>query len=151
MKCFFWGAGISIISIVLTILIDSHFWNFWLWPEYQVLHFNTVQNKSSEWGVSPWWWYFAIAIPKSVTISYPLALFAIIYKPKVSFIDWGIIELLSPALIFVGLYSILPHKELRFIFPALTVFNIVGAMGLAKILKKNSNMKILNMILLIGL
>lgn len=86
--------------------------------------FNTVMNKSSEWGVSPWYWYFANAIPKSVTIAYPLAFFAIVYKPKISFIDWGVVELISPAILFVGLYSLLPHKELRFIFPALTVFNL---------------------------
>jgi len=41
-------------------------------------------------------------------------------------------EIISPALIFVGLYSFLPHKELRFIFPALTLLNLGGAIGLAK-------------------
>jgi alpha-1,6-mannosyltransferase len=111
---------------------------------------NTVENKSHEWGVSPWYWYFAMAIPKSVTIAYPLAIFAIFYKPKASFIDWGIVEILSPAVIFVGLYSFLPHKELRFIFPALTVFNLAGAMGMAKIFKKMSTSKTFNFILFTG-
>ena len=118
-KWFIWGSITSLICVALTILIDSHFWGFWLWPELQVLKFNTIMNKSSEWGVSPWYWYFVIAIPKSVTIAYPLALFAIIYKPKISFIDWGVVELLLPALSFVGLYSLLPHKELRFIFSSI--------------------------------
>jgi len=150
MKCLFWGAGVSAVAVVLTIIVDSYFWDFWVWPEYQVLHLNTVQNKSSEWGVSPWYWYFVIAIPKSVTIAFPLAFFAIFYKAKVSFIDWGVVELLAPAIIFVGLYSILPHKELRFIFPALTIFNLVGAIGMGKILRKNNNWKIVNNILLLG-
>ena len=115
--------------------MDSYFWGFWLWPELQVFWLNTVENKSSEWGVSPWHWYFLKAIPKSVTIAYPLAFFAIIYKPSTRYIDWKVIELLIPAVMFVGLYSLLPHKELRFIFPALTVFNLVGAIGLSRISK----------------
>ena len=40
-----------------------------LWPEGVVLFFNTVANRSSEWGVLSWHWYFSNALPK-VTISY---------------------------------------------------------------------------------
>lgn len=40
--------------------------------------------------------------------------------------------MISPAILFVGLYSFLPHKELRFIFPSLTLFNMAGAFGFAK-------------------
>ena len=50
-------------------VVDSFFWQRWLWPEGEVLFFNTVENKSAEWGVSPWWWYFAVAIPKTLTFS----------------------------------------------------------------------------------
>jgi hypothetical protein len=40
-----------------------------LWPEGIVLFFNTVENRSSEWGTYPWHWYFTNAIPK---VRYPL-------------------------------------------------------------------------------
>lgn len=36
----------------VTFALDSVMWQQWIWPEFQVLWFNSVLNRSSEWGVS---------------------------------------------------------------------------------------------------
>lgn len=82
------GIKASLFSLLISIPIDTYFWGiqydiryrvdpnkfFAMWPELHSFYFNGVQNKSSEWGVSPWHWYFLNAVPKSVTCAIPFLL-----------------------------------------------------------------------------
>ncbi|XP_064400610.1 dol-P-Man:Man(7)GlcNAc(2)-PP-Dol alpha-1,6-mannosyltransferase-like [Halichondria panicea] len=113
--------------LALTVLVDSVLWRRWVWPEGEVLWFNTVKNKSHLWGTLPFLWYFYSALPRCL-------LFTSLFIP------WAIIRdkrraltLAAPALTFVLVYSLLPHKELRFIVYAIPLLNLVIAMGMANI------------------
>ena len=123
--------------LAATVPIDSLLWRRPLWPEGEVLWYNTVENKSANWGTMPPLWYFTSALPRSMLGALPvlggtlvLALLGI----------GGARDALRPlaphiaaALAFVALYSFLPHKELRFIFPALPVLNAAAAAVLARL------------------
>ena len=39
------GALAAAVSLAATALVDSAFWGRWLWPEGEVLWFNTAENR----------------------------------------------------------------------------------------------------------
>ncbi|KAF8543400.1 Alg9-like mannosyltransferase family-domain-containing protein [Trichophaea hybrida] len=129
----------GILGLSLTLTIDSYFWlsasptpHFTtpilshlslLWPELTSFHFNALQGQASSWGTQPWHYYLTSSLPKLLLnpislITLPLAIFT---SPTS--------HLLLPNLAFIFTYSLLPHKEWRFIIytlPPLTLLSSVG-------------------------
>ena len=125
------GTAVGLATIGLSVWIDSLFWQRTLWPEGEVLYFNTVLNKSSEWGTSPWTWYFARALPKALMGALPglaLAPFVLPWRT--------LLALAGPPGMYVFLYSFLPHKELRFVFYALPPLFALASLAYAAALAK---------------
>ena len=145
------GILTGIVSLILTVPIDSLLWQRIVWPEGEVLYFNTVLGKSKEYGLSPWHWYFTTALPKAMLFTLllvPLSIFRITEvlvameqrwrDPKIKednhnndnnravngsnwlpvstsmLVDTQWSRFILPIFGFVGLYSFLGHKEMRF-------------------------------------
>lgn len=138
-----WALACFGACVALTVAIDSFFWNRWVWPEFDVFYFNAVLNKSSEWGTSPFHWYLTSALPRGLLASatlVPVGLVrpAALAEGSATFswrnaVDRDACRLIFPAVVFVALYSYLPHKELRFILPVFPVFNAIAALGATKL------------------
>ncbi|KAI0873027.1 Alg9-like mannosyltransferase family-domain-containing protein [Hypoxylon argillaceum] len=117
------------LSLLISVPVDSYFWQKPLWPELWGFYYNAVLGSSSAWGVSPWHYYFTSALPKILTnpltstILIPFAL----WNPGTASQARALVV---PSLLFVAVYSLQPHKEARFIFyvaPPLTAAAALGA------------------------
>eukprot|EP00887_Chlorella_sp_A99_P007688 scaffold20.g7688.t1 len=120
------GVAAVAASLAASVVVDSLLWRRWLWPEGEVLYFNTVLNRSHEWGVYPWPWYFTSALPRALHAAYPLALLGAALERRAR-------QLLAVALAYVLLYSNLGHKEVRFLFPVLPLWNLCAACALHRL------------------
>lgn len=124
--CVTLGVTAAFASLLATVAVDSFFWRRWLWPEAEVLYFNTVLNKSHEYGTSPLHWYFTSALPRALLPAYPLALASCYFVPRAR-------QLVAVPALFVAVYSLLPHKELRFVLYVVPPLNVAAAAALAKL------------------
>ncbi|KAI1813299.1 glycosyltransferase family 22 protein [Poronia punctata] len=116
------------VSLGISVPIDSYFWQKPLWPELWGFYYNAVLGSSSNWGVSPWHYYFTSALPKILTN--PMSAVMIPFALSRSGTAEQARALVVPSLLFVAIYSIQPHKEARFIFyvaPPLTAAAALGA------------------------
>ncbi|MQL75249.1 hypothetical protein Taro_007617, partial [Colocasia esculenta] len=116
----------AVLCIGLTSIIDSIMWQRLVWPELEVFWFNTVLNRSSEWGTHSYHWYFTSALPRSLLVAYPLCLLGVL-------LDRRIWPYFFPVLSFVLFYSKLAHKELRFIISAIPMFNLCASIAASRI------------------
>ncbi|KAL6652295.1 hypothetical protein ACP70R_011220 [Stipagrostis hirtigluma subsp. patula] len=66
--------GLALLLAGLTVLVDSIMWRRILWPEFEVLWFNSVLNRSSEWGVG------ALLDRRIVPYMLPVFLFVVLYS-----------------------------------------------------------------------
>eukprot|EP01031_Cornospumella_fuschlensis_P025114 gene25115-30331_t len=142
------GVATGVACLALTIGVDSFFWDKWLWPEGVVLFFNTVENRSGEWGRMHPLWYFYSALPKAFSVQLAWMLLGLLgVKHTPSPAAWPLTLQRDPrvlyytgvALAYVLLYSFLPHKELRFLFPVLPLFSLVSAITASQLLPPDSS------------
>lgn len=114
------GIVAAVLCLIVSVPIDSWMWRRFIWPEGSVLRFNVLENKSHIYGTQPWHWYFSSALPRALLGCLPLALIGLGWIPRSR-------RICFPAFVFVALYSLLPHKELRFIFYAIPCFTVAAA------------------------
>lgn len=101
----------SVIS--LCIALDSIYYQTVVFTPFNYLKMNIINNVSSLYGTEPWYYYLkSISEAPSVIIGYmtALSIFFVLITDYKNIIIWCIFP-------YLVIHSIIPHKELRFLFP----------------------------------
>ncbi|KAF3907192.1 hypothetical protein ABW21_db0209144 [Orbilia brochopaga] len=130
-ELFILGGVTGVVGVLTAVSVDTFFWQTFpkpMWAELEGVLFNLFQGRSSEYGVSPVYYYFVNAIPK--LLLNPLAIVLIPIGIMAGGWQRTVQRIIGPGLGFVAIYSLLPHKEWRFIvyvIPGLTLVAGIGA------------------------
>lgn len=104
------AAGFSLV--LASFLLDYYFYGEATFSIFNYFYINIVEGVSSHFGTSPWYQYF-IEIILSFNVFGVLTLiafFIMLFRDYRNAVVWCILP-------FVFIHSIIPHKELRFLFP----------------------------------
>ncbi|OLN82850.1 Dol-P-Man:Man(7)GlcNAc(2)-PP-Dol alpha-1,6-mannosyltransferase [Colletotrichum chlorophyti] len=116
------------VALAVSVPLDSYFWQRPLWPELWGFYYNAILGSSSNWGVSPWHFYFTSALPRLLLnpLTYTLLIPFSLFHPSTAHTARALV---IPPLLFVAIYSLQPHKEARFIFYAVPPLTAAAAQG----------------------
>jgi len=111
------GFLLSLLAFGLTDLLTEHV----LFGSY-ILNFraNVITPKIAEWGISPWYWYFKVLI--------------LLLGPAVLLLWRGARRTPFLAIIALAIFlshSVIPHKEVRYLYPILPMILTLAAIGAA--------------------
>ncbi len=126
---------ISIVSAIgLGVLIDKWFYGNWTFTAYNYLNLNILQNKVSDFGIEPWYYFItetlSLAMPP-FSILIVFSFIALWMKQSKHFISWI-------TFFYILIHFFVSHKELRFLFPML-VFLPFAFCTLADTIKDQSS------------
>lgn len=127
----------GLIGLLLTVTIDSYFWqsNSLLWPELSAFLSNIFPTNDSEgasaWGTQPFYWYLLVALPR--LLMNQVFMIDLLFISPTTWQDIRVLDNLIPSYSYLLLYSILPHKETRFLFPIVPSLTLVAAMTCARL------------------
>lgn len=95
----------------------------WFHSAFTYLQFNLIEGNAANWGTSPWHYYF--------TTLWSAAPLAMVLVAGLSVAAWRRASgLLLTTAVFVALHVATPHKELRFILPAIPLLCALTAIGI---------------------
>ncbi|XP_033045936.1 GPI mannosyltransferase 3 isoform X3 [Trachypithecus francoisi] len=104
---------VGFATLSLSLMIDRIFFGQWTLVQFNFLKFNVLQNLGTFYGSHPWHWYFSQGFPVILGTHLPFFIHGCYLAPKKHRI------LLVTVLWTLIVYSMLSHKEFRFIYPVL--------------------------------
>ncbi|CAN6466607.1 unnamed protein product [Victoria cruziana] len=123
-------APIGAAVLALSCLFDRWMYGTWVFVPLNFVKFNFFSSGGDYYGTHRWHWYFSQGFPAMLFTFAPFTIVGI-WQSK----EWKLFGLVAWVL---GIYSILGHKEFRFVLPVLPIALMFSGYTLAKIGKCHS-------------
>ncbi|RNC53656.1 GPI alpha-mannosyltransferase III [Trypanosoma cruzi] len=135
MRILLWGIVIFVLLVGGIVVSDSLFYDRWVVTPLAFLKFNVLQNASRFFGEHPWYFYLFPCLPALLGphVLFTLAAPLVVWQEKVSkAVALQIFGLFFFILWPVACYSLIGHKENRFMTTVLPICFVVTAFVLAR-------------------
>ncbi|XP_050373229.1 mannosyltransferase APTG1 isoform X2 [Argentina anserina] len=116
-------APIGVLVLGLTFLVDRLMYGSWVLVPLNFLRFNFLSSGGDYYGTHKWHWYFTQGFTVMIFTFLPFSIAGIMQSKH-----WKLSGLIAWVL---GLYSVLGHKEFRFVLPVLPIALIFSGYSLA--------------------
>nr|XP_043629540.1 mannosyltransferase APTG1 isoform X2 [Erigeron canadensis] len=124
---------IGLVVLGLTFLLDHWMYGSWVFVPLNFLKFNFLSSGGDYYGTHPWHWYFSQGFTVMIFSFLPFMVVGIIQSK-----NWKLSGLI---LWVLALYSVLGHKEFRFVLPVLPIALAFSGYSLAILSRPNSSGK----------
>ncbi|KAF6156388.1 hypothetical protein GIB67_031509 [Kingdonia uniflora] len=114
-----------VLVLALTCLLDWSVYGSWIFVPLNFLKFNFLSSGGDYYGTHKWHWYYSQGFPVMLFTFLPFSTVGIFQSKQ-----WKLSGLMSWVL---GLYSVLGHKEFRFVFPVLPIALMFAGYSLARL------------------
>ncbi|KAJ8272394.1 hypothetical protein COCON_G00112530 [Conger conger] len=118
---------IGALTLGTSTVVDCILYGKWTLVKLNFLKFNVLYNVAEFYGSHPWHWYFTQGFPVVLGPHLPLFLYGCTLTPKRYRI------LLITVIWTVMVYSLLGHKEFRFIYPVVPLCMVFCGFSLASL------------------
>ncbi|HPS63071.1 MAG TPA: glycosyltransferase family 39 protein [Bacteroidales bacterium] len=104
-----------LVALATGILVDRWFYGEWVLTSWNYFSQNLLQGKASTFGTGPWWYYIEQTLINAfppLSLVYIAAVFLYFYYYPKDVITWVLVP-------FLAAHFLIPHKEIRFLFPVI--------------------------------
>lgn len=108
---------VCVPCLLFTVFVDYLCYGQWLFSMYRFAEFNVLEGGSAHFGSSPMLWYLLGGLPAVMfTHAYLVSLF-FMYRHTYGRQRPAIVYILYLCVFYICVFSLLPHKEHRFLLP----------------------------------
>lgn len=111
--------------MAIGVILDFYFYDQWTLTAWNYFEVNILKDVASNFGVISWWKYSLMVIKN---IGYPIATLIICTYISLAVFRHRSMLFWLP-LLFIAVHLVIPHKEVRFLFPIVNLLPLVIVLG----------------------